>query len=241
MSLPAEIYAVEAVRAIDRAAIDEAGISGYKLMTRAAEAALQHARETFPDASRWQVVCGAGNNAGDGYVLARLAAGQGITVSAVAVTSPASLAGDAATAYGDFEADGGMAMEWQGELDADADLLVEALLGSGLDRHVGGAFADAVTAINNHAAPVVALDIPAGIHGDSGAALGVAVRADLTVTFVGLKTGLFVADGQHHAGVVKFADLGIPAECRKAVPIEMRRIDDGAVNAALPPRRNDAH
>jgi len=80
MSLPAEIYAVADVRKIDHAAINDAGISGYALMTRAAQAALDAVRAEFPQAKRWQIVCGSGNNGGDGYVLARLAALQGIEV-----------------------------------------------------------------------------------------------------------------------------------------------------------------
>ena len=87
-----------------------------------------------------------------------------------------------------------MHVDWQGQFDAEASLLVDALLGSGLARPVEGEFADAVNAINTHAAAVLALDIPTGIHGDSGEVMGVAVKADLTVTFVGLKTGLYLGD-----------------------------------------------
>src|SRR5210317_1572314 len=140
-SLPVEIYSVATVREIDRTAIEDEGIPGYTLMTRAGAAAVRAARERFPDASRWQVVCGAGNNAGDGYVVARLAAQEGVVVSVVALVDPESLTGDAATAYGDFAAEGGVVMPWESALDDEADLLVDALLGSGLERDVSGEFA----------------------------------------------------------------------------------------------------
>jgi NAD(P)H-hydrate epimerase len=181
-TLPAEIYSVASVREIDRTAIEDEGIPGYTLMTRAGAAAVRAARQHFPDAKRWQVVCGAGNNAGDGYVVARLAAQDGIVVSALAVADPEGLQGDADTAYGAFTAEGGVVMPWSGTLDAEAELLLDGLLGSGLEREVSGEFADAVSAINAHEAPVLALDIPTGVHGDSGRVLGVAVHADLTVT-----------------------------------------------------------
>jgi ADP-dependent NAD(P)H-hydrate dehydratase / NAD(P)H-hydrate epimerase len=241
LPLPVEIYSVETVRAIDRAAIGDAGISGYALMTRAAEAALLEARATFPDAGRWQVICGAGNNAGDGYVLARLAALQGIDVSVLAMVPPQALSGDAAIAYRDFVAEGGQHLDWQGALDADATLLVDALLGSGLDRAVGGQFADVVGAINAHPGAVLALDIPAGIHGDTGQVLGVAIRADLTVTFVGLKSGLFLGDAPDYVGALKFCELGIPVECRADRPVHMRRIDDTLLRKWLTPRKRNAH
>ena len=164
-NLPANIYSVAAVRETDRTTIEDHGVPGYTLMTRAGEAAVREARAGFPEARRWQVICGAGNNGGDGYVVARLAAGEGITVSVLSLVDPDRLAGDAATAYADFAAEGGVVVPWQGELDGQADLMVDAILGSGLEREVGGEFARAVAAINRHAAPVVALDIPTGIHG----------------------------------------------------------------------------
>lgn len=241
MSLPVEIYSVDAVRAIDSAAINDAGIEGYTLMTRAAEASLRHACAVFPSARRWQIVCGAGNNAGDGYVLARLAAQQGIQVSVLAVVSPASLAGDAATAYADFVTADGVLVEWTGELDAAATLLVDALLGSGLTREVTGRFAELVTAINAHAAPVLALDIPAGVQGDTGEAMGVVVSADLTVTFVGLKAGLFLGDGPNQVGELRYASLDIPVECREKSAIRMRRISHTMLIERLASRPRNAH
>ncbi len=240
-TLPVDIFSVAAVREIDRTAIEDHGIPGYTLMTRAGAAAVSAARSTFPDARRWQVVCGAGNNAGDGYVVARLAAQQDIAVSVLALVDPGSLRGDAATAYRDFIAEGGAVAPWAGQLDPDADLIMDGLLGSGLERDVEGEFALAVAAINSHDAHVIALDIPTGIHGDSGNVMGFAVRADLTMTFVGLKAGLFLGDGPDYCGTVAFADLGVPPQCRPSSEAAFRRIDDDHMRRNLPPRRRTAH
>ncbi len=240
-ALPIEIYSVATVREIDRTAIEDEGIPGYTLMTRAGAAAVRAARERFPEATRWQVVCGAGNNAGDGYVVARLAAQEGIVVSVVALVDPESLTGDAATAYGDFAAEGGIVMPWEGELDGEAALLVDALLGSGLERDVSGEFAKAVAAINAHPANVMALDIPTGVHGDSGDVMGAAVAADLTVTFVGLKVGLFAAEGAELSGTVVFDGLEVPEHCRPHGEALCRRISGRVLRRCLKRRPRSAH
>ena len=240
-SLPANIYSVAAVRETDRTTIEDHGVPGYTLMTRAGAAAVREARARFPDATRWQVICGAGNNGGEGFVMARLAAQEGIVVSALTLVDPDTLTGDAATAWGDFAAEGGIVMPWAGELDGAADLLVDAILGSGLERDVSGAFAEAVDAINAHAAPVIALDIPTGIHGDTGTVLGTAVCADLTVTFVGLKPGLFLGDAAAHCGEIRFAGLEIPDSYREGIEPAYRSIDEAMLAEALRPRAKGAH
>jgi NAD(P)H-hydrate epimerase len=239
--LPIEIYSVATVREIDRTAIEDEGIPGYTLMTRAGAAAVRAAREQFPDATRWQVVCGAGNNAGDGYVVARLAAQEGIVVSVLAVVDPESLTGDAATAYGDFAAEGGVVMPWEGALDEEAGLIVDALLGSGLERDVTGEFGRAVSAINDHPAHVLALDIPTGVHGDTGQVMGAAVEADLTVTFVGLKAGLFAGEGAELCGVIVFDGLDVPEHCRPHGEAMSRRISSRVLRRCLKRRSRNAH
>jgi hydroxyethylthiazole kinase-like uncharacterized protein yjeF len=240
-ALPVEIYSVATVREIDRAAIEDEGIPGYTLMARAGAAAVRAARERFPDAMRWQVVCGAGNNAGDGYVVARLAAREGMLVSVVALVDPASLTGDAAVAHGDFAAEGGIVMPWEGVLDSEAGLIVDALLGSGLERDVSGEFAAAVSAINGHRAKVMALDIPTGVHGDTGQVMGAAVRADLTVTFVGLKAGLFAGEGSEFSGAIVFDGLGVPERCRPRAAAVSRRIPGRVLRRFLKRRPRNAH
>ena len=240
-NLPANIYAVDGVREIDRTTIEDHGVPGYTLMSRAGAAAVAEARALYPDARRWQVVCGAGNNAGDGYVVARLAALKGFAVSVLTLVDPEKLRGDAATAYGDFAAEGGVVMPWSGQLDEEADLLVDGMLGSGLERDIAGEFAAAVAAINDHAAPVMALDIPTGLHGDSGKVLGCAVQADLTVTFVGLKSGLFLGDGPNRCGALRFAGLDIPESYRAGVDPVFRRIDELMFAGSLPRRLRTGH
>jgi NAD(P)H-hydrate epimerase len=241
MTLPEEVYPVAAVREMDRRAIDDAGIAGYELMTRAGRATLHEARRRFPGTCDWQVVCGAGNNAGDGFVVARLAMEQGLSATVVCLVDPARLQGDARTAHDDYVAVGGRVGRWKGGLDEGADLLVDGLLGSGLERPVEGAFADAVRAINAHPSPVVALDLPSGLHGDTGAVLGVAVKADMTTTFVGLKPGLFLEDGPELAGEIAFAGLDIPAACRNPSEAVYRRISSALLDRALPPRPRKSH
>jgi hydroxyethylthiazole kinase-like uncharacterized protein yjeF len=226
---------------MDRIAIEEQGISGYTLMQRAATAAIRAARERYPDARRWQVVCGGGNNGGDGYVLARLAALDGITVSVVALIDPESLDGDAATAYSDLIAEGGLVAPWDDKLDNEADLLIDAMLGSGLKRDVDGDFARAIELLNAHPAPVQALDISTGINADTGQVMGSAVKADLTTTFVGLKAGLFLGSGLAYSGFVTFDGLDISRDGLLEICPEYRRINSEALMHMLPLRERDAH
>ncbi|MEO1204636.1 MAG: NAD(P)H-hydrate epimerase, partial [Pseudomonadota bacterium] len=117
MTLPEEVYPVAAVCEIDRRAIQDAGIPGYELMTRAGRAALVDTLRRFAESRRWQIVCGAGNNAGDGFVVARLAAEAGLAVSVVTLVDMARLQGDARTAHDDYVAAGGQIESWTGSLD----------------------------------------------------------------------------------------------------------------------------
>jgi hydroxyethylthiazole kinase-like uncharacterized protein yjeF len=240
-ALPKEVYSVAAVREIDRVAIEEHAVPGYTLMTRAGAVAVEEATSFFPAARRWLIVCGVGNNAGDGYVVARVALERGFDVSVVAIVDPVGLSGDAATAYSDFKAEGGAISAWQGDIDEKADLIVDAMLGNGIDRELSGDFSDAVEAMRNANVPVVALDLPTGLHGDTGVVMGSAVRADLTVTFVGLKQGMFLGDGPECCGEIRFADLDIDAECYSDAPVEYNRVDGDSVASLLPRRSRSSH
>jgi ADP-dependent NAD(P)H-hydrate dehydratase / NAD(P)H-hydrate epimerase len=240
-SLPVEIYSVASVRAIDRRAMDEAGIPGYTLMQRAGEAAVRECLSAYPRAKRWQVLCGPGNNGGDGFVVGRFARAAGLDVRLLCLADPADLEGDAGAACKAWLSDGGSISPWRGTLAADADLVVDALFGSGLGRPLAGDYAAAAAAINRHSAPVVALDMPSGIDGDTGESHGPAVEAAMTVTFVGLKSGLFLADGFVASGRVRYAGLDIPDSCRKPERPQLLRIGRHQLRDQLPLRRRDAH
>jgi NAD(P)H-hydrate epimerase len=204
------IWTPEAVRTLDRTATSALGIPGYELMKRAGAAVYTAAAKRWPDARRWVVFCGPGNNGGDGYVIARLARRAGWDVQVCALADPSQLTGDAATAWRDFAAEGGVLVPLDSRVLAEADLVVDAIVGTGLSRPVTGTMRSTIEAINAARRPVVAVDIPSGLDATSGHPSGVAVRADLTVTFVGRKLGLYLDEGPAHTGPVLFADLDIP-------------------------------
>jgi NAD(P)H-hydrate epimerase len=239
--LPVEVYSAASVRAMDRRAIERAGIAGYELMQRAGAAALDLLRRHWPGATRISVLCGAGNNAGDGYVLARLARAAQLEVQVAALTEPARLAGEAAQAFADFAAAGGRAGTLADAAPESADLLVDALLGIGIDRPVAGEYRDAIERVNRAARPVLALDIPSGLDADTGLPQGAAVRATRTLAFVALKSGHFLGEAPDHVGTLELARLGIPAGMREAEPPVLERIDGRVVAAALPALRRSAH
>jgi NAD(P)H-hydrate epimerase len=238
--LPAGLYTAAQVRELDRRAIEHGGIPGYELMTRAGHATLNALRLRWPEARSLAVCCGPGNNGGDGYVLARIARAQGWRVHAIAIAIPAELQGDARRACEEFVAAGGSCEPWQPQLLAAVDVVVDAVLGTGLSRNVTGLAATCIEAINAAGRPVVAVDLPSGLHADTGHVLGCAVRADLTVTFIGRKVGCHVGAGPDHAGTIVFDGLGVATVDFEQEPV-LRLLDESVVAAALPRRARTAH
>jgi len=240
MALPIALYSSEQVRALDAYAIEAQGIPAYTLMKRAGEAALRHLRSRWPKAHRVAIVCGGGNNGGDGYVLARFAQAAGLTVRVLAASDPEQLKGAARQAFEDFSANGAEAHPFAASLLAEDEVVVDALLGTGLKGEVRAEHAAAIRAINQCGRPVFALDVPSGLDADAGVPHGEAVRADCTVTFVGLKTGLLVGEGPEYTGTVVFDDLEVIPPAGEFVP-RLTRIVEAEVRAALPRRRRAAH
>lgn len=239
--LPTAIYTADQVRGLDRIAIEQFGIPSYTLMCRAAEAAVAALRRYWPAAQSLAVYCGAGNNAGDGYVVARLAGDLGLRARVIAVVAPDRLSGDAARAWKDYRDQGGSVEPFDAKRLVDEDILVDALLGNGLDRELRGNFLAAVSAMDAAPRPVLSLDIPTGLHADTGLPMGAAAHADLTVTFVGLKLGLYVGEGANYRGALEFAGLGIPPAAHAMVEPPMERLTGASVTAILPPRPRTAH
>jgi hydroxyethylthiazole kinase-like uncharacterized protein yjeF len=240
-SLSAGIYSAAQVRTLDRRAIDEFGVPGYELMTRAGHATLNALRAAWPAARSIAVLCGPGNNGGDGYVVARIARAQGLRAVVVPLGDPGTMQGDALHAFDDFIAAGGVVSPWQPHLLQNIDVVVDALFGTGLTRAVEGRAATLIDAINSAQRPVVAVDIPSGLHTDSGAVLAVATRADLTVTFIGRKAGFYLGAGPEQVGRLVFDDLAVPAGTYTGVPALACLIDADLVSRALPRRERTAH
>ncbi len=240
MALPLALYSSAQVRALDAHAIEALGIPAYTLMKRAGEAALRHLRARYPVAHRIVIVCGGGNNGGDGYVLARFAQAAGLTVRVLAASDPEQLRGAARQAFEDFRVNGAVAPPFAASLLAEGEIVVDALLGTGLRGEVRAEYAAAIRAINSSGRPVFALDVPSGLDSDAGVPLGEAVRADCTVTFVGLKTGLLVGEGPEYAGTVFFDDLELTPPAGEFVP-RLTRIIESEIHAALPRRHRAAH
>lgn len=213
----------EAVRAIDRLAIDEYGIPGVVLMENAARGLLGSALHMLRDSAlasafdhhdRFVVaVCGSGNNGGDGYALARHLHNRGVNVIVARVGEPA-LKSDAGINREICQRMGIRQFTIERAMDElmpdQISLIVDALFGTGLDRPVRGVAADAIVWMNAAHRPILAADVPSGMDCDTGDVLGCAVQATRTVTFVGLKTGFLGLDAQKLLGDVVVADIGVP-------------------------------
>ncbi|NHA14781.1 NAD(P)H-hydrate dehydratase [Thioalkalivibrio sp. XN279] len=241
-AMPRELWTAAQVRELDRRAIETHGIAGRELMERAGRAALDALLQRWPAARDVAVLCGGGNNAGDGYVLARRAMQCGLAARVVGLAAPETLRGDAAAACADYLAAGGVIEPWAGDGPLPGDgPLVDGLLGTGLDRTLEGRYAQVVEAVNADGRPVLALDIPTGLHADTGRILGVAVRATVTVCFIGLKLGLFTGRGRACAGEVLFADLDVPQRLEAGLEPAARRLEPACLGEWLRPRERDAH
>ena len=238
--LPTALYRAFDVRELDRHAIETAGIPGIDLMERAGLESFRTLRERWPAVRRVAVVAGPGNNGGDGFVVARLAAREGLSASVVLIGDAARIRGDALAAYRRM-LDTVPELEPVRCLGEDPDIIVDALFGTGLTRDVVGAAAEAVRRMNDSRAPVLALDVPSGIHSDTGRVLGGAVRAAATVTFIGLKQGLFTAQGRECAGEIVYRDLGVPGHVFARVEASARRMAYEDCLGLMGPRRRDAH
>ena len=151
------LYTAAQVRQLDVAAVQAMGITDHQLMARAGSAAFNAIRAEYPAARHWLVACGSGNNGGDGYVVARLARAAGFGVSVAALAPVAELSGTAATAAKEWLDSGGQVQAWEDACRTGADLVVDALFGTGLSRAPAGIYAEAIDALNRHPGPRIAL------------------------------------------------------------------------------------
>lgn len=201
-----ELLTADEMGQADRLAM-QGGVPGLALMESAGRAVAGEVSRRFPDARAVAVLCGPGNNGGDGFVAARHLLDKGYTVRLGFQGDRTKLPHDAAA----------MAKLWTGTVEplgerllARADVVVDALFGAGLTRPIEGGFATLIEALNKSRLPVIAVDVPSGIDGTTGAVRGVAVRATATVTFFRLKPGHVLLPGREVCGEVSVAAIGIP-------------------------------
>ncbi|KKN89942.1 hypothetical protein LCGC14_0233200 [marine sediment metagenome] len=236
-NIPSCIYSVADIRDLD-ARIVASGTSGLELMKRAAQSLWDEVLRRWPATGKLTVLCGAGNNAGDGYLVATLALRAGWSVRIIAVSPPERLSGDAALAWQAATSAGVDVEPWAPFVELDG-VVVDALLGTGLKGDVREPFSEIIKRINASGLPVVSVDIPSGLKADSGRILGDAIKADVTVTFIALKLGLFTAQGPDQTGHLRFAALAnIPAI---DLPILAERLTLDNWGRTLPQRPKAAH
>jgi hydroxyethylthiazole kinase-like uncharacterized protein yjeF len=215
-----------------------AGVPGIDLMENAGRAIADAVMARHPPGSLICVVAGPGNNGGDGFVAARLLAGRGHRVRLLLLGDPARLAGDAAEA----------AKRWQGPVAAatpqalaGAAIIIDALFGAGLDRPLAGPARQMVEAINASGSPILAVDLPSGINGTTGAVMGAAVRASRTVTFFRRKVGHLLLPGRIHCGPVQVADIGIKPDVLARIQPRAVANDPALWRSQFPFPRIDGH
>lgn len=216
------LYTAEQTRELDRLAV-AAGIEGFELMQRAGSALLRVMQERWPGARDLLIFTGPGNNGGDGLVLAALARQAGLGVEVQALAPVSGLRGEAASALEmakrhEVVVEAAEPEGIRGTLQrrlrdgAAGCVVVDAMLGTGIRGEVRPAYRDAIQQINRSGLPVLSVDIPSGLDSDTGRVAGAAVMASVTVSFIGLKRGLFTADGPDHRGELVFERLAVSGD-----------------------------
>ncbi len=215
LAITRKLYTASQIRQLDQALARARGVPTWQLMQDAATAAYSVLKANWPEAKRIIIMTGSGNNAGDGWLLAALLCAAGVTARVIAVKQPDKLCGDASLAADAALQAGCEWRLWASTADGseqdlrDGDLLVDALLGTGITGELRDDYETAVNSINHSGTPVLALDLPTGLNADTGAIQGACVKANITVTFVAWKRGQMTLDGPDYCGLLSLADLGL--------------------------------
>ncbi|MEO0442758.1 MAG: NAD(P)H-hydrate dehydratase [Pseudomonadota bacterium] len=243
------LYTAEQVRQLDKLAIDQHGIPAAVLMKRAGRAAFAALISRWSTVASLQIFCGSGNNGGDGYVLAALAAQQGISVTVWQLSAQLSPVAQRACHYALQEgvqlrpfvvADCQVVLEHQQD-DGQQSVLVDALLGTGAKGALTDNYRNAIVLINNSAWPTLALDMPSGIDANTGAIEDIAVKADLTVSFIAQKLGNRIGPGRVAAGTCVFDDLNVPNAIYQGLEPDAQILELSECLPTLPELKIDAH
>jgi len=203
------LYSVEQIRSIEQQAV-HAGLSSLLLMKRAGFSAFQWVNKTYAQVNRVYVLCGAGNNGGDGFAFAQYAYLAGWQVDVGLVVSPAQVkSNESVTLLSELASLGIMPKPYDPQICARADLIVDALLGIGVHSSLSSDLLTLISSVNAFQKPVVSLDVPSGLNADTGSHYGAVIQAQNTVTFLAHKPGLVTADGADYAGEIRIESLGV--------------------------------
>ena len=237
------LYTAAQTRELDRCAIQQHGVPGIVLMSRAARAAFDCLLGVWSKPACISVLCGTGNNGGDGFLIADLAHKRGIAVQLYQLGDASKISGDALTARKQALANGVPIQPFSADTFdlVDDGIIVDAMLGTGLGGDVREPYGAAIESINASGLPVLAVDIPSGLCSDTGRVLAGAVCADVTVSFIGLKRGLFTLEAPDYTGAIHFTDLQLPAEVYSQVVSACARLELEPLLACLPPRPASSH
>ncbi len=239
-SIPHSIWPADDLRRAEKEAADSLGITLYELMLRAGEAAFRVARETYPHATHWLILCGHGNNGGDGYVVARLAAAAGLKVTLLALESDKPLPDEASEARDAWLNAGGVIHAADIVWPEGIDLIIDGLLGTGLSQAPRDNVVTLIEHANTHHAPVIALDIPSGLLAQTGVTPGAVIHATATVTFIALKPGLLTGKARDVVGTLHHHALGLDSWLA-GQETSLSRFDASQLAQWLPPRRPTSH
>lgn len=214
--LPHNLYTPAQVRELDRIAIQEHEISGTVLMERAGAAAFNLLQQRWPEAKNVTVICGTGNNGGDGFVIARLAHEKQVQVKVYQLGDASHIQGDALAALQRLEGAGVSIKPWIAsgaatENFAGADVIVDALLGTGFEGEVTGDYQQAINGANESGIRILAIDVPSGLNAETASVSSSTIQADCTISFIGMKQGLLTGRAKDVTGELVFDDLRVPA------------------------------
>lgn len=233
------VFDAKSVSQLDRTVIDTHGVPGIVLMKRAGRAALDELLDTFGVPTSLTIFCGSGNNAGDGYIVAALAAAKNIPTQIVELST--ALTEDASKAKQFAQQAEVSFVNFDKAMKLSSGIIVDGLLGTGFDGELRQTYRDAIQLINDSGMPVLALDIPSGLHADTGHIADVAVMADITVTFIGAKQGLFSGQGPVVCGEIIYHSLEIPEQVFEQVPATAMLLDLFELMDYLPQLAVDGH
>lgn len=235
------VYTIADIRKLEKLAVKSYDIPESSLMQNAGMAAYRVLREHWPNDTTICVFCGKGNNGGDGCVLAREAVLQGLNVYVRFVGDLDGLTQVANAAMSSAKEVGVDIKPFIKDEILDADVFVDALLGIGIQGEVHGDYRQAIEKINATQKPVLAIDAPSGLDVDTGNVLGVAVKASVTVTFIGLKQGLFTGMAPNYCGKIICEDLQLPKAAFTEIATNVNLIEASEIAEALPKRPRAAH